>query len=430
VEEQEMRIEVDKRKVKGCLDPFTKELITFEDNDDLELKINAIYNKLDEDGSAGLDFTELQRGIKDLAMNIHVTRDDFDIITENGKHLNRNAEFNREQFQEMMRGELWRFSRRQLTNVLSLSESRDFAGTILMLKLFENEFIHETNQLTSKVDHQQGAIQESCALLKILAVDVASIKESMLQGPLTPNGGPSASPSYEKSYELHLTEALSFTDIKDDANEITQDAPLKTQLVQRQGEINTLLAEHQKLKQEVKRLSEALAAEKRVSGALKRCKQQRTELGVRRKPPPSPGQAEVVYASVAATASESSLLPLPAGSNMSLSFDRAAAWSTRAGLPRTKTRGSIQTENHPPRVTTCRRPSGCATRSASSCTACRRSSSSCCRGRCSSWCWQQTWPTTERGCAVPSAIGHTGSHCCCAAKILHKLNLMAAFSRA
>ncbi len=40
-------------------------------------------------------------------MNIHLTRDDFDIITESGKHLNRNAEFNREQFQEMMRGELW-----------------------------------------------------------------------------------------------------------------------------------------------------------------------------------------------------------------------------------------------------------------------------------------------------------------------------------
>ncbi len=52
-----MHEELDKRKVKGCLDPLTKELITFEDNDDLELKINAIYNKLDEDGSGGLDFT-------------------------------------------------------------------------------------------------------------------------------------------------------------------------------------------------------------------------------------------------------------------------------------------------------------------------------------------------------------------------------------
>ena len=77
--------------------------------------------------------------------------------------MNRKAEFNKEQFQEMMRGELWRFSRKELTNVLSLSDSRDFAGTILMLKLFENQFIHEMKQLTRKVDHQQGANQESCA---------------------------------------------------------------------------------------------------------------------------------------------------------------------------------------------------------------------------------------------------------------------------
>ena len=52
--------------------------------------------------------------------------------------------------------------------------SRDFTGIILML--VENEFIHTTNQLTKKVDHQQGAIQESCALLKLLSADVASIR--------------------------------------------------------------------------------------------------------------------------------------------------------------------------------------------------------------------------------------------------------------
>ena len=95
----------------------------------------------------------------------------------------------------MMCGELWRFSRKELTNVLSLSDSRDFAGTILMLKLFENQFIHEMKQLTRKAGHQQGANRESCALLKILAADVASIKESLLQGPLPTDGGPSASPS-------------------------------------------------------------------------------------------------------------------------------------------------------------------------------------------------------------------------------------------
>ena len=33
----------------------------------------------------GLDFTEFQHNMKDVCANIHLTRDDFDIITENGK---------------------------------------------------------------------------------------------------------------------------------------------------------------------------------------------------------------------------------------------------------------------------------------------------------------------------------------------------------
>ena len=142
-------------------------------------------------------------------------------------------------------------------------------------------------------------------LLKILAADVASIKESLLQGPLPTNGKPSASPSSDfnwqegKPYKLHRveTEARSLTDSKDDANEVTQDASMKTQLAQRQEKINAFLAHQQRLKEEVKQLSEALAAEKRMSGVLIRCRQQRGELGVRMRPTISPlRQAEVVYA--------------------------------------------------------------------------------------------------------------------------------------
>ena len=33
----------------------------------------------------GLDFAEFQRGMKEVCAHIHLTRDDFDIITENGK---------------------------------------------------------------------------------------------------------------------------------------------------------------------------------------------------------------------------------------------------------------------------------------------------------------------------------------------------------
>ena len=34
---------------------------------------------------AGLDFAEFQEGMKNVKSHIHLTRDDFDIITGNGK---------------------------------------------------------------------------------------------------------------------------------------------------------------------------------------------------------------------------------------------------------------------------------------------------------------------------------------------------------
>ena len=47
-------IELDKRKLKGCLDQLTCSLVTFEDQSDLLRKINEIYDQLDVDGSGGL----------------------------------------------------------------------------------------------------------------------------------------------------------------------------------------------------------------------------------------------------------------------------------------------------------------------------------------------------------------------------------------
>jgi hypothetical protein len=82
-----------------------------------------------------------------------MTRDDFDIITENGKHLGPSAEFNSAQFQNMMRGELWRFSRRELNNVISVSGDEQSRSMLLMLKIMEtstrSSFSEVTRLLTS-----------------------------------------------------------------------------------------------------------------------------------------------------------------------------------------------------------------------------------------------------------------------------------------
>ena len=136
--EETILIEEKLRKVKGCLDPLTKGLLTFEDEADLTSRIDEIYSKLDEDESEGLAFEEFRDGVKWLSENIHLTRDDFDVVTENGKHLGPTAEFNRQQFQTMMKGELWRYSRRELANVLSVSGDEQFNSTILMLKIMES----------------------------------------------------------------------------------------------------------------------------------------------------------------------------------------------------------------------------------------------------------------------------------------------------
>ena len=81
-EEQRLaEIEINKRKVVGPLDPLTKDLITFEDEGDLSKKVAYLYHKLDEDESGGLNFDEFQHGLKLLKANIHLTREDFDIVT-------------------------------------------------------------------------------------------------------------------------------------------------------------------------------------------------------------------------------------------------------------------------------------------------------------------------------------------------------------
>ena len=97
-------MEAERRKVTGCLDPLTNSLVTFEDEEDLAAKIHDIFCKLDEDGSGGLGFEEFRQGLRDgLGLNnIHMSREDFDIVTQNGLFLSQ-SEFHSRQFQEMMK---------------------------------------------------------------------------------------------------------------------------------------------------------------------------------------------------------------------------------------------------------------------------------------------------------------------------------------
>ena len=79
--------------------------------DDLLRMIDMIYEQLDTDKSGGLNFEEFKAGITRLpgTQKIHLTDDDFEIITQYGKFLSVTGEFNKLQFREMMQGELFRF---------------------------------------------------------------------------------------------------------------------------------------------------------------------------------------------------------------------------------------------------------------------------------------------------------------------------------
>ena len=82
---------------------------------------------------------EFKEGLKLLpgTAKIHMTVDDFEIITENGKHLSADGTFGPQQFHGMMNTELSRYIFRGLCNALKESDSESFKQLTLMLKMVE-----------------------------------------------------------------------------------------------------------------------------------------------------------------------------------------------------------------------------------------------------------------------------------------------------
>ena len=76
--------EASKQRITGVLDPITSTLTNYQDADDLAETMDTVYKRLDADGSGGLNFDEFKEGIRRLpgTSRIHMTHDDFEIITE------------------------------------------------------------------------------------------------------------------------------------------------------------------------------------------------------------------------------------------------------------------------------------------------------------------------------------------------------------
>ena len=183
-QEEEERIEIaeqERRKVKGCLDAMTQVLTTFEDMSDLESKIHTLYEDLDEDNSGGLSYSEFRHMAMQLISTVSLTRDDWNIITENGKHLGPGGEFNKEQFLDMMKGELLRYSRRQLHNVLTVTGDEQFRSVILMLKLFEADNKASLDRQQRSLAQQQLSLAKHEDKLARMQQDIQTVLQ-LLQG--------------------------------------------------------------------------------------------------------------------------------------------------------------------------------------------------------------------------------------------------------
>ena len=189
--EVQERLHAELRKVTGCLDPLTRSLITFEDEEDLTVRIDGIYQQLDRDDSEGLTFEEFRDGVRMLSSNsVHLTRDDFDIVTENGKLLGPDGAFNRQQFQSMMKGELWRYSRRLLSNDLLLLRDQaadsHFVSTILAHKLMETRIAAAEKRETQILDQILSSMDRLQVCVKALAAGQDVVHDLHLHI----NGGP------------------------------------------------------------------------------------------------------------------------------------------------------------------------------------------------------------------------------------------------
>eukprot|EP00960_Hanusia_phi_P006656 190222-Hanusia_phi.AAC.8 len=125
------------RRSKSVLDPLSSHLSLFVNERDLMQRISETYERLDKDGSGGLNFEEFQRGLKQLPTSspIHLLQDDFEFLTEGGRHCNSNGEFSKEQFQEIMKEELRRYALRKLSNAMAETSSKEFAALFLMMKM-------------------------------------------------------------------------------------------------------------------------------------------------------------------------------------------------------------------------------------------------------------------------------------------------------
>ena len=164
----------------------SRTLITYEDEEDLNARIDLTYDKLDIDNSDGFDFEEFRDGLR-AWLGIHLTHDEWEILTDHHKLTNDRDVFDKRMFRDIMKHELersvcgvimqaspaifgcipvgiralcmyvrlhtCRFIRRELTNTMMVSGSEEFRSSILQQKLLDTKLSRQLDQIQATLSH-------------------------------------------------------------------------------------------------------------------------------------------------------------------------------------------------------------------------------------------------------------------------------------
>ena len=103
------------------LDPFLATLMTCSTDEDLSAKIASVYECMDVDQSGAMSREELNAGLKlfSLEDSVHLSPEDWEIISEHGRFLNADGEMGPAGFEAMVIGQLRSYVNRKLVAMMN-----------------------------------------------------------------------------------------------------------------------------------------------------------------------------------------------------------------------------------------------------------------------------------------------------------------------
>ena len=156
----------------GPLDALVKGFLTVSREDDLRSRIRQVYSRLDADHSNGLTLDEINVGLKqfDSFNEGNLSHEEWDILCDNGKHLNEHGEMTLAGFEGMIMMQMRQYVNRRLFEAMArLDDNTDVeqAATLFALRqtmLYSFQTGELVQDLRQKIDPISKAASASTRL--------------------------------------------------------------------------------------------------------------------------------------------------------------------------------------------------------------------------------------------------------------------------